>query len=123
MTQSSSSTPVSLRVSARSAMVAACVAGVLLWAGTAVLAGRREAWDAAVYWTVAYPAGIVISGVLGYVATERPWRWGAALMLAQAVTLAVMARNFSLLPLGLVLFGVLAIPPMLAARIGARYAA
>ena len=122
MSRPSSSSHGRMRISARSAMVAAALAGALLWAATAAVTGRREAWDAAAYWTVAYPAGIVISGVLGYVATERPWRWGAALMLAQAVTLAVMARDASLLPLGLVLFGVLAIPPMLAAQVGARSA-
>ena len=76
-----------------------------------LLTGRREAWDAAAYWTMAYPAGIVVSAVLGYLATDRAWRWGLVLMLAQAVTLAVLARDFGLLPLGLVLFGVLALPP------------
>lgn len=41
-------------------------------------------------------------------------------MLAQAVTLAGLARDFGLLPLGLVLFGVLALPPMFAATLAAR---
>jgi len=110
-------------LSARSAGVIAAAAGVLLWTGTTMLTGRREAWDAALYWALAYPAGIVVSAILGFLATERPWRWGAAVMLAQAVALAVLARDFSLLPLGLILFGVLAVPPMLAARFGARWGA
>ncbi len=107
-------------LSARSALVSAGLSGVVLWAGTTLLTGRREAWDAAAYWTMAYPAGIVMSAVLGYLATDRAWRWGLVLMLAQAVALALLARDFSLLPLGLVLFGVLALPPMFAATVGAR---
>lgn len=107
-------------LSAHSALVIAGVAGVLLWTGTTLLTGRREAWDAAAYWTMAYPAGIVVSAVLGYLATDRAWRWGLVLMLAQAVTLAGLARDFGLLPLGLVLFGVIALPPMLAATLAAR---
>lgn len=104
------------------ALIAAVVAGVLLWTLTTLVTGRREAWDASAYWTVTYPAGILVSAVLGYLAPVSAWRWGAALMLAQAVTMAVLARDFSLLPLGLILFAVLALPPMLAATFGARLA-
>jgi hypothetical protein len=65
----------------------------------------------AVYWVAAYPAGIVVSFVLGYLVPDRPWRWALALMWCQAATLAVLAASFGLLPLGLILFGVLAVPP------------
>jgi hypothetical protein len=40
-------------------------------------------------------------------------------MLAQAVTLTFAASSFGLLPLGLIMFGVLAVPPMVVARIAA----
>ena len=38
------------------------------------------------------------------------WRWGLAIMLAQAVTLAVTALDFSMLPFGLIVFSILALP-------------
>jgi hypothetical protein len=95
------------------------LAGVLLWLGTSALSGRREAWDSSLYWSVAYPLAIAIAGVLGYLATDRPWRWGLLIMLAQAVTLAAASSSFGLLPLGLILFAVLAVPPMLVARLAA----
>jgi hypothetical protein len=108
-------------LASRSATAIALVSGAVLWVATTTLTGRREAWDAPVYWTVTYPIGLVISAILGYLSRDRPWRWGMALMLAQAVMMAALAREFGLLPLGLILFGVLAVPLMLVARGAARF--
>ena len=96
----------------------AAAAGALLWVAASVLSGRREAWDSSLYWAAAYPIGIAFSAVVGFMAADRAWRWGLTLMLAQAVTLAAMTFSFGLLPLGLVLFAVLAVPAMLAAHLG-----
>jgi hypothetical protein len=107
------------KLSDKQAYCIAAAGGTILWVATTVVSGRGEAWDSPLYWSAAYPLGIAIAGVLGYVATDRPWRWGLALMLAQAVTLAIMTSSFGLLPLGLILFGVLAAPPSGAAAAGA----
>jgi hypothetical protein len=98
----------------------AIAVGVVLWVATTAVSGRWEAWDASLYWTATYPAAIAVAGVLGYLAPQRAWRWGLAIMLAQAVTLTVAASSFGLLPLGLVVFGILAVPPMVAALLAAR---
>ena len=103
----------------KTAYATAAAGGALLWVAASVLSGRREAWDSSLYWATVYPAGIAFSGVVGFMATDRAWRWGLTLMLTQAVTLAVMTPSFGLLPLGLILFGVLAIPTMVAATLGA----
>lgn len=84
--------------------------GAILWLVTSAISGRMEAWDASLYWTAAYPLSIGLAGCLGYWAPEKPWRWGLAVMLAQAVALAMAGSDFSLLPLGLILFSVLALP-------------
>ena len=86
--------------------------GVILWLVTAGISGRTEAWDSSLYWTAAYPLAIGLAGGLGYWAPERPWRWGLAVMLSQAVVLVAASSGFSLLPLGLILFAVLALPPV-----------
>lgn len=108
-------------LSARQAYASAAVVGATLWVGTSLLSGRREAWDASAYWMLAYPAAILIAGVLGYLAPTRPWRWAATLMGVQAACLTTASGSFGLLPLGLILFGFLALPPMGAAAAGARY--
>jgi hypothetical protein len=84
------------------------------------LSGRREAWDSSLYWGVAYPLSIALAAVLGYRVPDRPWRWGLAVMLAQAVALAASGSDFGLLPLGLVLFAVLSLPAIALARAAAR---
>ncbi len=92
------------------AWTAAIVGGAVLWLVAAAASGKREAWDSSVYWTVAYPLGLGLAGGLGYWVPENPWRWGLALMWAQALVLIASASDFGLLPLGLVMFSILALP-------------
>ena len=101
-------------------LIAGAVGGGL-WLATSYLADRREAWDAAGYWTMAYPAGLLVSAAVGYFAPGRsPWGIGLALMIAQAVVLAVQSRSFALLPLGLIVFAVLALPAVATAAFGSQ---
>lgn len=94
--------------------------GVLLWIAATVLGGRREAWDSGLYWTVAYPLSLALSAALGYWIPRKPWRWPLAVMFSQAVVLVLLAASFGLLPLGLILFGILALPGIVLARLAAR---
>lgn len=104
----------------RLAYLTSALVGAALWVGTVRVSGRREAWDAELYWTAAYPAAIVAAALLGALVPDRAWRWGLVIMLAQAVAGAVLARSVGLLPLGMMLFGVLALMPMAAAVGAAR---
>jgi peptidoglycan/LPS O-acetylase OafA/YrhL len=97
--------------------VAAALAGATLWISTSIISGRTEAWDSPLYFSVAYPLAIALAGVLGYLFPHKAWRWGLTVMLVQALVLVVAAKSFGLLPLGMLLFGVLALPPIIAARI------
>jgi hypothetical protein len=101
------------------AYATAAASGAALWIAVTVISGRREAWDAPLYWTAAYPAGIAVAGVLGYLAPTRPWRWSLTLMSAQAVAMSVTAASFGLLPLGLILFGILSLPGAVVAAMAA----
>lgn len=94
--------------------------GAALWIVTAVASGRSEAWDSPFYWSLTYPLCIALAGLLGYLAPTRSWRWALAVMLVQPVVMILTSGSgLGLLPLGLILFGVLALPPMLGARVGA----
>jgi hypothetical protein len=88
----------------------AIVGGAALWIAAAGISGKTEAWDSSLYWTAAYPLSIGLAGVLGYWAPEKPWRWGLAVMLAQAVVLVFAGSGFGMLPFGLILFSILALP-------------
>lgn len=97
--------------------------GVLLLAG--VLSGglpealRREAWDTDLYWLIGLPLCYLVAGVLGYLGPERIWRWPLAMMATQGLVMLLFSRSgFSLLPLGLILFAILALPGIVTAWIG-----
>jgi hypothetical protein len=108
-----------MRKPAAMAYTAAVLGGGLLWLLGMLLGGRHEAWDSPLYWTVCYPLALILALVIGWQVPERAWRWGLAVMLAQAVVLAATAGDFSLLPLGLMIFAVLALPLIGAASLAA----
>jgi hypothetical protein len=104
----------------KSAYLAACAAGATTWIVTAVLGHRREAWDASLYWVAAYPALALVLAWISFEMPLRPWRWVLAAMFTQAAVLFLSNPTANLLPLGLIAFGVLSLPLMIPAAIGAR---
>jgi hypothetical protein len=103
------------------AYVIAAAAGMVLWFAGAEVSGRREAWDSAIYWAVFYPAAVLIAGVIGYRFPDRPWRWALTLFAAQFVAMVLRDGEIgNLVPLGLVTFGVLALPAIAVAFAGSR---
>jgi peptidoglycan/LPS O-acetylase OafA/YrhL len=99
----------------------AVVFGAALWFIASALVGKREAWDASAYWALAYPAAILVSGLLGYLYPERPWRWAIALFEAQALAMGIRNGELgNLFPLGMVLFAAIAVPGVVAATLASR---
>jgi hypothetical protein len=100
----------------------ALAGGAALWLVTMLISGRREAWDSPLYWQVAYPLSIALAAWFACRAPDRPWRWALAVMLIQPVVMAVTSgSSFGLLPLGLILFGLLAVPAVLVTLLVARW--
>jgi hypothetical protein len=99
--------------------VVSALSGILVWTLVSTGTGRREAWDSGAYYQIGLPALCVVSAVLGYLEPERPWRWGAVPLVAQAVVMLATQGVGNLWPLGLIVNGVLAVPPILTARLGA----
>ena len=99
--------------------VIAIVAGAAVWLLIVAISGRNEAWDTGAYFTVGIPLVCLTSAVLAYFAPERSWRWGVLPMVGQFLCLLVMQGPGNLLPLGIIVFAVLSIPSIIAARIGA----
>jgi hypothetical protein len=65
--------------------------GVALELGVALRSHRREAWDSEVFWVLGLPCALVACVAIGWGARDRDWRWTAAVVPAQVVTM--MARN------------------------------
>ena len=97
----------------------AVTAGIIVWIVVSKISHRSEAWDSQWYFTIGVPVVCVVSAMLGFIEPNRPWRWGSAPLAGQFVWMLVTQGPGNLLPLGIVVFGVLAIPSMLTARLGA----
>ena len=96
----------------------AVVCGMAVWWWIAKVGGRREAWDSPLYFQVVQPATMLVGALLGLAAPREAWRWGVAIYGGQAVLAVAQNPTGSLLPLGLIAFGVLSIPTVLCSELG-----
>jgi hypothetical protein len=101
--------------------VAAVSGGALMWILVSLASGRKEAWDSGLYYAAGIPAVCVLSLILGYLAPNRPWRWGVEPCIGQFASMLLSQGPGSLLPLGVIMFGVFSIPSVLAAQLGAAF--
>lgn len=109
-------------MNAQRAWLIALFGSLLLWIATAAISGRAEPWDAGFYWILSYPLALVLAGVLGYHHPQRPWRWALVVIYSQMIIMLFSGGSFGLLPLGLIMLGVLSLPAIVAAKLGARWA-
>ena len=100
-------------------LIVAAAGGALIWVLISNASGKKEAWDSELYFSVGMPAVCLLAALLGFLEPKQTWRWGAAPMAGQFLAMLLMVGVGNLLPLGLIVFAVLAIPPMLVARLGA----
>ena len=96
--------------------------GVVGWVMIAKVSGRREAWDHWTYFALSYPLMMLAAGYAGFRVPARPWRWPLVLAAGQLVTLLVLSGAGSMLPLGVIVFLVLALPMLATSWAGARIA-
>jgi hypothetical protein len=94
------------------------------WVEVSNISGRREAWDSPIYFSIFFPLLLLLSAILGYLAPDRPWRWGMCMAAGQALIIFALNPGGSLLPLGLIMFGILGgvigIPAIFTAQIRIR---
>ena len=96
--------------------------GAAVWAAILQASGRREAWDSEMYFRVGLPVCYAVSGIFGCVEPHRSWRWGVLPFVGQFMWMIVSAGVGSLMPLGAIAMGVLALPGVLLAIVGAALA-
>jgi hypothetical protein len=97
----------------------AAVCGAAIWILIALASGRKEAWDSGLYFSVGIPAICLVSMAFAFFEPNRSWKWGVLPLVGQLVWMLLSQGPGNLLPLGVIVFGVLSVPPIIAARIGA----
>ena len=99
--------------------LAAAGCGAAVWILIALVSGRREAWDSGLYFAVGMPAVCLMAMAFAYREPRRPWRWGVLPLAGQLAWMVVSQGVGNMLPLGVIVFGILSIPSIVAAWIGA----
>jgi hypothetical protein len=102
--------------------LASAIGGAAIWIAISAATGRREAWDSDLYFTLGIPAVCVLSLVLGFAEPTRPWRWGVLPLAGQFAWMLVTAGPGNVLPLGVIMFGILSVPSVITAWLGAAIA-
>lgn len=102
-----------------------CIAllGIAAWSVFGAATGVAEPWDAGIYWTLAYPALLLASGLAGAWLRRRAWLAGLVLTLAQLPVMLVQTQAGAMALFALALLAALAVPAMLATGLGGRLAA
>lgn len=100
-------------------IVSGLVAGAAIWLFIAALGGRFEAWDSPLYTPLGMPLLVLAAGALGFLSRGRPFTVAFAISYGQALALLITAPLGGLLPLGLLLFAIIALPLVPFAALGA----
>ncbi|SQF99122.1 Uncharacterised protein [Paucimonas lemoignei] len=90
------------------------------WTAVSMIAGVAEPWDAAGYWTIFYPAALVLSAVLALLPRRFQWAVGAVVIFAQVPVVLAVSGIGPLLAAGGVIAATLSIPAMVLSWLSGR---
>jgi len=93
--------------------------GIVVWIGISMVSGRKEAFDSELYYRIGMPVVCLASAAFGFLEPNKSWRWGILPLLGQFSWMLLTQGPGNLLPLGMIFFGILSVPSIIAARIGA----
>jgi hypothetical protein len=105
------------------ALAAAAATGILTWLGVSYTSLEAEAFDDRTYFTIALPIVAIVCAYLGFAVPVQPWRYGLVAIGMHGLALLLLSATgpeLSMLPVGLAILGVIAIPMCLAGMAGAR---
>lgn len=93
--------------------------GAAVWIAITQASGRREAWDSELYFIVGVPAMCIVAFLFALRRPKEWLLWGILPLAGQFFWLLISQGVGNLLPLGVIAFGVMSVPSVVAARIGA----
>ena len=95
----------------RTALLISIAIGMALEIGVTLASGRREAWDAGVYWSMGLPLAALGAAAIGYLSRGRAWLATALIVPAQVATMMYRGGGAgNLWPLALALSSILSLP-------------
>lgn len=103
-------------------LVISGLAGLLVCLAISAMTGKREAFDASLYFWAGIPLMCALIFFLSYSFPQKPWRWTLSMAAGQALAIALGGNSFSLWPLAIVGMAVLSIPQFVAGMVASRLA-
>jgi len=98
------------------------VTGLAVCLAITFAAGKKEAWDSTLYFTVGIPVMCVLAFAIGYAFPEKAWRWALGIALGQSIALLLFGGSLALWPLTIVAMTILSLPQFAAALLGSALA-
>jgi hypothetical protein len=98
------------------------IAGLVICLAITVTSGRKEAWDAPIYFTIGIPAMCVVIFALAYFFPQRAWRWALSMAIGQSVAMVMGGGSASLWPLAIIAMTVVSLPQFIVAMVASRIA-
>lgn len=109
-----------MKISEYSKVVIALIIGAIIWTVFKVIARSQDPTDLLSYWQIGYPVSILLSGIMGLIFPDRPWRWGIYIIFVQLVmTMLLTEGDWNLLPPGILFYALLTVPCIISGYAGA----
>ncbi len=98
------------------------IAGLAICLSITLASGRKEAWDAPIYFTIGIPLMCAVIFAISYRFPQRAWRWALSMAIGQSVAMVMGGGSASLWPLAIVAMTVVSVPQFIVAMIAAGIA-
>jgi hypothetical protein len=98
------------------------ITGLAICLAITVISGRKEAWDAPIYFTIGIPAMCLVIFALSYWFPQRAWRWALSMAIGQSLAMVLGEGSASLWPLAIIAMTVVSLPQFITAMIAGRIA-
>ena len=98
------------------------IAGLAICLFITVTSGRKEAWDAPIYFTIGIPVMCLAIFAISYKFPQRAWRWALSMARGQSVAMVLGGGSASLWPLAIIAMTVVSLPQFIAATVASGIA-
>ena len=102
--------------------VLSTVAGFAICFAITLITGKKEAWDAGLYFYAGIPIMCVIAFALGFKFPVKAWRWALGIALGQSIAMVIGGGSLSLWPLSIIAMTIVSAPQLVAALLGSAHA-
>lgn len=80
------------------------VIGLAVWIIISRITNEDEAWDSDQYYKIGLPVMFGAATIAGFIAPNKPWRWGVLVVILQPIAITTQAQSGPLTLIGITFF-------------------